>query len=415
MSYTTIVHATVVRPHADRAQLSVEANRTVVLKNGVVESIGNRLPETTGKVLNAGGRLVTPGLIDAHTHALFLGDRASEFCARATGASYLDIARDGGGILATVWPTRNGSAVDRRRRLRARLKRLLANGVTTAEVKTGYGLTRDDELKHMEELATLDEPDLPRVLPTLMAAHAIPPEAAGDPSGREKWVRTITDELIPEAAERALVGRVDAFVEETAYTPDEARIIARATRRANLALHLHVDQLSAGNGALLAAELHAQAAAHLEHTDPQGVAALAKAGTVAILLPTATLTAKEPLYAPARRLLSAGVAVALSTNLNPGTAPTESTALMFFLASVKLGLTPEETLWAATRGGARALGLDTGRLEPGSAADLVVWNAFDLAHLSYHAGINHVRQVILGGKLVLDRSVAADEACHGLL
>jgi imidazolonepropionase len=394
--------------------LEVTPGTTLVVREGRVAAIGGTVP-AGAETVDAGGRLVTPGLVDAHTHAMFLGDRASEFCRRAAGVSYLDIAREGGGIVATVGPTRLGPSAARLERTRLRLRRLLGNGVTTVEVKSGYGLSLELERAMLEELASLEAVDLPRVLPTLMAAHALPPEVAGDAAERAFWVRDICDRLVPEVASRKLAGRVDVFVEQSAYTPDEARLVAAAARAHGLALHLHVDQLTAGQGARLAAELGAQAAAHLEKTDADGVEALARGGIVAVLLPTATLAAREAGYAPARALVKAGVRVALATNLNPGTAPTESTSLTFFLAAVGLGLAPDEILWAATRGGALALALDdAGLVEVGGPADLVLWNARDLSHLAYHAAVNHVRTVWRGGRRVVDRPWVEGE-CDGTL
>lgn len=411
-----IVDATLVRPDPSGLCVRVEPGRSVVVADGRVAKVSDA--PVAGLVrVEARGRLLSPGLVDAHTHATFLGDRAAEFCARAAGASYLELAEAGGGIAATVRATRAGTPEERLSRTRVRLRRLAANGVTTVEVKTGYGLSAAHELALLEELAQVQAADLPRLLPTLMAAHAFAPElgSPAPPEARAAWVRTIADALVPEAARRGLAGRVDVFVEQTAYSHDEARTIARATRAAGLDLHLHVDQLSSGEGAELAAELGAKAVAHLERTTAQGISALARAGTVAVLLPTATLAAREPRYAPARALVEAGVPIALSTNLNPGTGPTESTSLMFFLAAVALGLRPEEWFWAATRGGARALGLEAGLLEEGAAADLVLWNAGDLAHLAYHAAVNHVACVWRAGRVLVDRAAAAEADCDGML
>jgi imidazolonepropionase len=408
-----IVNATLVRPDRDRVSVRCERG-DVVVRAGRVESLGSA-PDGLARV-DAEGRLVTPGFVDPHTHATFLGDRSAEFCARAAGASYLELAQRGGGIVATVGPTRCGSRDARVERLRARLARLAQNGVTTVEVKSGYGLDEATELALLEELAGVDDPLLPRVLPTLMAAHALPPEFGAHPSQaqRAQWVDAIVHRLIPETARRRLAARVDVFVEQAAFTQAEAERIAAAARTHGLALHLHVDQLTAGAGAQFAARVGAQAVAHLERTDESGVMALAASGAVAILLPTSTLAAREPGFAPARALVDAGVPVALSTNLNPGTGPTESTSLMLFLASVGLRLTPEESLWAATRGGARALGIEAGLLEPGADADLVLWNAREPSHLAYHAAVNHVRTVWRAGRVVAERPQAALD-CDGVL
>ena len=412
----TVRRARAVRPARDGQRLTITEDATIVVEGGRIVSIEPNGDVPAGsQVLDAGGRLLTPGLVDCHTHAHFLGDRAAEFCARAAGATYLELAKRGGGIRATVTATRGGASVDRVSTLRTRLQRLAIHGVTTVEVKTGYGLSAAHELAFLAEIRSAEAPGLPRVTPTLLAAHALPPEVQ-TASEREAWIRTVAEEIIPEAARKSLTSRVDAFVEQTAYRPDEARTIARAAREHGLSLHLHVDQLSDGGGAALAGELGAQAAAHLERTSDAGIVALRAAGTVAVLLPTATLAAGEPGYAPARRLVDAGVPIALATNLNPGTGPTESTALMFFLAALGLKLTPEEILWGATRGGALALGArDGGLLEPGVPGDLVLWNAFDLAHLPYHAAVNHVRWVMKEGRVIVDRSAEADAGCEGAL
>jgi len=419
MSGFVLRHARLARTHPERVAIAWVDDATVVVRDGKVVAVGaGGLPgvDVSGlRELDARGALVTPGLVDAHTHAWFLGDRATEFCARAAGASYLELAKLGGGIAATVRATRTGSAEQRRERARLRLRRLAGQGVTTVEAKSGYGLSVELELAALEELSALRDPELPRLSTTLLAAHAIPPECT-TPESRRDWLTRVTDELTPEVAGRGLAERVDIFVEQSAYTADEARQVAASARRSGLGLHMHVDQLTAGRGAELAAELGAQAVAHLERVGDEGIAALAKAGVVAVLLPTATLAAREPAYAPARRLLEAGVRPALATNLNPGTAPTESTALMFFLAAVGLQLTPEESLWAATRGGALALGLpQAGLVEPGCPADLVLWNCADAAHLAYHAAINHVRLVWREGRLIVDRTESAEADCDGML
>jgi imidazolonepropionase len=282
-------------------------------------------------------------------------------------------------------------------------------------VKSGYGLSGESELALLEDINSLASPLLPRLFPTLLATHSIPPEVTS-PEQRAAWVEQIAKKLIPEVRRRGLASRVDVFVERSAYTTDETRLIAAAARANGLALHLHVDQLTDGGGAALAAELGAQAVSHLERVSQEGITALARSAAIAVLLPTATIAAAEPRYAPARALIDAGVRLALATNLNPGTAPTESTSLMFFLAAVGLHLTPAEILWACTRGGALALGaLDLGLLEETGPADLVLWNAYDLAHLPYHAGVNHVAQAWRGGQLVVDRSAEADHACDGHL
>lgn len=430
MSRTAIVHATALLPSPDRfGQVDVLPDATVLIESGRISRIESGLPPPADfECVDAEARLLTPGLVDCHTHAVFLGDRAEEFALRASGASYVELAKRGGGIAATVTPTRAGPSALRLETARTRLKRLAAQGITSVEVKTGYGLSIDHERELLEELSDLsgasgstgesrrwdaDDATLPRVFPTLLAAHAVPPEAK-TPQQRAAYVDAIATDLIPDAARRDLTRRVDVFVDDAGFTADEARIIAAAARSHGLALHLHVDQTSDGGGAALAAELGAQAAAHLEYTGETGIRALAGAGTIAVMLPTATLAARVNRFAPARELVTAGVRLALSTNLNPGTGPTESISLAFFLAAVSLGLSPEEILWAATRGGALALGEpELGLMREGGPADLVLWNATSLAHLPYHAAVNHAALVLKAGQPIADRRLFVE--CTGTL
>jgi len=409
-----ITHARLVRTEPDRMRVHVLDDASVLVRDGRIEAIHHQGSFPGIEKIDARGRLLTPGLVDCHTHANFLGDRAAEFAARASGTSYLDLATQGGGIRATLAPTRAGTQFERLSRLRTRLARLAQQGVTTVEVKSGYGLTADTELELLRDLQVVASTKLPAVSPTLLAAHTIPPEVT-DADARTRWVDTICDRLIPEAARLGLARAVDVYVEQTAYTPDEARRIAAAAKTQGLALHLHVDQLTDGEGAALAAGLNAAAAAHLERSNPEGIRTLARSGTVAVLLPTATVAAREPGFAPARALVDAGVPIALATNLNPGTAPTESFALTFFLAATGLQLRPEEILWAATRGGAKALGLaEAGLVDVGGPADLCLWNTDTLAHLPYHAGVNHLRTAWRAGVVIADRPHAELE-CDGRL
>jgi imidazolonepropionase len=350
------------------------------------------------EVVDAGGRLVTPGLVDSHTHLVFAGDRSGELALRARGLDYLAIAAAGGGILSTVRATRAASREELVAGALARARRLLAEGVTTVEVKSGYGLSLEHELRLLEVVDDVRHAlwSSVRVVPTLLAAHAVPPE--GD---RGRWVDRIATELVPEVARRGLAASCDAFVERGAYGLDEARRVLEAGARHGLVPRLHADQLSAGGGARLAAELGCASADHLEHVDDEGIAALARAGTVAGLLPTATLWLGLDRWAPARRLLEAGVPLALATNANPGSAPSESASLALGLACARLGLTPAEALVAFTAGGARSLRLgDVGRIAPGLEADLVVWGCRTVEHLAGHPGVPHARRVLRRGRTV---------------
>jgi len=352
--------------------------------------------------VDARGRLVTPGLVDSHTHLVFGDDgaREAEFALLAAGGTYEQIARQGGGILATARATADASEEALLWSAVARARRLLAGGVTTVEVKSGYGLSVPGELRLLRvirEVARSLAGEM-TVVPTLLAAHAVPPEHAGD---RGRWLRQVTEELVPQAADEGLAGYCDAFVASTAFSLEEARTVLTAGKERGLVPRLHADQLGADGAAELAAELGASSADHLEHVDEAGVAALAGSGTVAGLLPVSTLFTRGRRYAPGRRLLDAGASVALSTNVNPGTAMSENVGLTFSLACLENGLTPAEALVAFTQGGARALRLaDAGRLAVGEEADLVVWGARSPDHLAWHMGVNHALLVVKAGRVV---------------
>jgi imidazolonepropionase len=361
--------------------------------------------------LDAAGALVTPGLVDSHTHLVFAGERAGEFALRCAGKSYLDVAFSGGGISATTRATRAASSEDLRRSAERRALRLLAQGVTTIEVKSGYGLSVEEELRSLRVIEALARGLWTRVtiVPTLLA-HAVPPERAGD---RDAWVRELCEVLVPAAAAEKLATSVDAFAEAGAFTIDEARRILEAGRRAGLATRLHADQLTAGGGARLAADLGCASADHLEEIDDAGIEALARAGVVAGLLPLSTLFLGSDRYAPGRRLLDAGAPVALATNLNPGSAMSENAGLILSLGCLKLGMSPAEALVAMTVGGARSLRRpDLGRIAPGAEADLVVWGCGSLEHLAWHMAVNHALVVVKRGRVVHEATAEAAVDCR---
>lgn len=358
----------------------------------------SRLPGC--RVVDAGGGLVTPGYVDAHTHVVFGGDRAREFGLRCGGATYQEIAAAGGGIVATVHATRAASREELCAAALPRLRRLLAEGVTTCEAKSGYGLSFEAEWKLLEAIRDLGAAQPVELLPTVLPLHAVPPEARESAAAREAWLSRVVEELVPAAAEARLARFADAFG-EGGFTDAEVRRLAAAAARAGLPLRLHVDQLAPVRGAELAAELGAITADHLETVSPEGIAAMARAGVAAGLVPTSTLYLKCPAYAPGRALVAAGVRLCLGSNVNPGSAMTESFSLALGLACLGNGLTPAEAFLAATADGAAALGLgDRGRLVPGLLADLVVHGAGDVDHLAYHLATSHVRAVIKAGRVV---------------
>jgi len=344
---------------------------------------------------DAGGRLVVPGLIDCHTHLAFGGWRADEFEQRIQGRSYLEIAAAGGGIASTVRATRAADTGELAVRAARVLAGMLELGVTTVECKSGYGLDRDHELRLLQVYAQLGRTAAQRLVPTLLAAHVVPPEFRGR---REAYVRLVIDEIIPAAARERLARCCDVFVESSAFSVDEARRVLLAGRAAGLAPRLHADQLSASGGAELAAEVGALSADHLEWVTPAGIAALHRAGVVAVSLPIATLYLGQRAL-PARGLIEAGVAVAVATDFNPGSAPSWHLPLALTLACTLQRMTPAEALKGATLYAARALGLEAeaGSLEPGKAADFALVDAADPREWLYHFRPNAGVETVVGG------------------
>lgn len=372
--------------------------------DGAVERDGAR-------VLDARGGLVTPGLVDSHTHLVFAGERAGEFALRCTGRSYLDTAISGGGISVTTRATQAASDASLLESAVARARRLLAQGVTTIEVKSGYGLTPETELRLLRIIHELAH-SLWRevtIVPTFLA-HAIPPERQED---REAFVAELCERVIPAVAKEKLAVSCDVFLEEGAFTVDEARRILDAASGRGLVPRLHADQLGAARGAELAVETGCASADHLEHVDDEGIAALARAGVVAGLLPLSTLSLGSERYAPARQLLAAGVPIALASNLNPGSAMSENVALVLSIACLKMRLSPAEALIAFTAGGARSLRRgDLGRLAPGCEADLVLWGCSSVEHLAWHMAVNHALVVVKRGRVVHEALPGAAVDCR---
>jgi len=345
---------------------------------------------------DAAGRLVIPGLVDCHTHLAFGGWRADEFELRILGSSYQDIAARGGGIVSTVNRTRGLNPAALVLRCRDFLSGMAALGVTTVECKTGYGLDLAGELKLLQVYATLASEGPQRIVPTLLAAHTIPPEYDGH---RDDYIALITDRIIPAA--RGLARFCDVFVEEGAFTIEEARRILMAGRDAGLRPKLHADQLSRGGGAELAAELGAASADHLEHIGASGIDAMRRAGVVAVSLPIASLYLRQP-ATPARALIEAGVLVAVATDFNPGSAPSYHLPLALTLACTLQRMTPAEALKGATSIAARAIAVEDqcGSLEPGKAADFAVIDAPDVNHWLYHFRPNACVRTVVAGRTI---------------
>lgn len=349
-----------------------------------------------------GGTLV-PGFVDPHTHLPWAGSREEEFAARLAGKSYQEIAAAGGGILSTVASTRRASEDELTANVHRRLDWMLFSGTTTAEAKSGYGLTLEDELKQLRAIRDASASHPVDLVPTLLAAHEFPPEYRQD---RARYVDLICEEIIPATAAEGLARFCDVFCEKGVFDPAESRRVLETGVRHGLAPRLHADEFVDSGGAELAAELGALSADHLMAVSDAGIEALAGSGVTAVLLPGTSFFLMKHKYAPARRLVEAGVPIALATDCNPGSSHTESMPMIFVLAVIELGLSIEESLTAATLNSACCLGLgnEIGSIEPGKRADLVLLDAPNLLHLAYHYGVNPVAAVVKGGRVVVRTS-----------
>jgi imidazolonepropionase len=350
------------------------------------------------RVLDAGARWITPGLVDCHTHLVYAGNRAHEFEQRLAGVTYAQITRAGGGIHATVRATRAASEDELVAVSRPRLAALAAEGVTTIEIKSGYGQDTATEMKELRAARRLAAACNVDVRTTLLAAHALPPEFNGR---RDGYLDLVCGEMIPAVAAEGLADAVDAYCDTIAFTPGETRRVFVAAQAHGLRVKLHADQLSDQNGAALAAEFSALSADHLEYTSEAGVAALARAGTVAVVLPGAFYALRETRRPPLAVLRGRGVPIAIATDCNPGTSPVTSLLLMLNMACTLFNFTPEEALAAATRHAARALGFaDRGVLAAGQRADIALWDIETPAELAYRIGANPCAGVVRAGAVV---------------
>jgi imidazolonepropionase len=392
------------RRGAEMRDAGVRHGVAVGVRGDVIAAVGP-LPALEREFADAervdcGGGLLMPGWVDSHTHALFGRPRFDEQELRAAGLDYMEIARRGGGIHASVRDLR-GRGEDELYALAApRLRRLASYGTTTVEVKSGYGLSVDDELTSLRVIARLAR-ELPlRLVPTWLGAHEIPLEHRGSPGGRSAYLRMLVDEMLPRVADERLAQFADVFCEPGVFTVEESRQVLTASRAAGLALKLHADELSGAGGAELAAELAAVSADHLAAVSDAGVAALAASRTVATLLPGTMLFLGKTKQAPARALLDAGAAVALASDFNPGTSPTVNFPLMLTLAVSQLRMSAAEAVLAGTVNGAAALDLAArvGQIAPGFSADLALYDAEDVRELPYWYGDRRCRASWTRGK-----------------
>jgi len=391
-----LTDARIATMRADAPDYGVIEDGAIAVAGGEIAWIGPRaeLPENTvGSTRSLGGRWVTPALIDCHTHLVFAGDRSGEFEERLRGASYEDIARAGGGIMSTVRATRDASADELYANALPRVQALAAEGVGTIEIKSGYGLNIESELKMLSVARQLGEATDVTIRTTLLAAHTVPPEFKDK---ADAYIDLICEELLPEVVAGKLADAVDAYCESIAFSPDQvARLFERATEL-GLPVKLHADQLSDGGGAALAAEFKALSADHLEYTSAAGVAAMADAGAVAVLLPGAFLTLGETQLPPLDALRSNNVPIAIATDCNPGTSPICSLRNSMMLAARLFRLTPEECLAGTTRVAAAALGFDDrGTLEAGKRADIAVWDVSHPRELAYWIGTPQLAELLL--------------------
>ena len=377
----------------------------VAVRDGRIAWLGPRaeLPASwrAARQHDCQGLWLTPGLIDCHTHLVHAGSRAGEFEQRLNGVSYEAIAQAGGGIVATVRATRAASEEQLTAQSLHRLKRLVAEGVTRVEIKSGYGLTTADESKMLRVATRLAELAKVRVSRTFLGAHALPPEYAGR---ADDYIQLVCEEMLPAIACEGLADAVDAFCERIAFTPEQTARVFAAAQALGLPVKLHADQLSNGGGAALAARHGAISADHLEYSSAASIRAMARAGTVAVLLPGAFYMLRETKLPPVARLRKAGVRMAISTDCNPGTSPCTSLLLMLNMACTLFRLTPLEALQGVTCHAAAALGVEheAGRLRPGLCADFALWDITRPAQLAYALGANPCVGRVLGGVLVHD-------------
>lgn len=401
-------------------QLQIIEDGSVWLEDGIIQFVGkddevaqiykDRLNEA--EIIDAAGKLVTPGLVDPHTHLVFAGSRENEFSMRLEGATYMEIMNNGGGIYATTNATREATHQTLFEESKKRLDQFLLHGVTTVEAKSGYGLSLEHEIKQLEAARYLHEKHPVDIVRTFMGAHAIPSEFSDN---SEEFVDYVIRDMIPEVARRKLAEFNDVFCERGVFTPDQSKRILEAGLQHGLLPKIHADEIEPYKGAELAAEIGAVSADHLLKASDKGIAALAEKGVIAVLLPgTAFFLMAES--ANGRKMIDAGVPVALSTDCNPGSSPTVSMPIIMNLGCLKMGMTPAEVLTAATINAAHAInrGKEIGSIEKGKKADITIFDVPNYLVLQYRYGMNHVHTVIKDGEVVVDggRFVCGNTRIH---
>ncbi|MFH0990662.1 MAG: imidazolonepropionase [bacterium] len=385
------------------SDLCVIEDGAVYCSDGIIQWIGptkeftGTLPEEAD-VIDADGRIALPGFVDAHTHLLFGGSRENEFAMRASGKSYQEIAAQGGGIMSSVRATRAATKKELKKSAGKRLDDMMQYGTTTAEIKSGYGLDFDSEIKMLEAIHELSREHLMTISSTFLGAHAVPPEFR---EKREEYIHEVITNMLPYIAKRKLAEFCDVFCESGYYSVAESRIILETAHTLGLKCKLHADEFNALGGTELAAELHAVSVDHLEHISESGIECLKNSNTVAVVLPGVSFFLKNP-YAPARKIIDAGIPLAIASDFNPGSCMSFSMPLMMTIACTSMGVSPEEAITAATLHGAAALGLadQVGSIEPGKQADIILYDAPHYNFLAYHFGTNLVTTVIKRGTIL---------------
>ncbi|HHW74404.1 MAG TPA: imidazolonepropionase [Firmicutes bacterium] len=404
---TVAGHSKKAKRGRDLGELAIISGGAVAVRDGLITAVGKtgavmEQIELTGdgRIIDAGGKVVLPGLVDPHTHLVFAGSREDEFEMKIKGSAYLDILAQGGGILSTVRSTRAAGESELAGIGKKYLAEMLSQGTTTAEVKSGYGLTTDDELKQLRAIQALRDGQPVELVATFLGAHAIPEEYKENP---EAFVGLIIDEMLPAVSRAGLAECCDVFCEEGVFSVEQSRRILQAAQRRGFKLKLHADEITPLGGAELAAELGALSADHLVAITRQGIEKLAASQTVAVLLPATTFCLMGEKYAPAREMIDAGVAIALAGDFNPGSSPVNSLPVVMGIACRQLKLTPAEALAAVTINAAHAIGraISVGSIEVGKKADLVIFDAHDYRSIAYRLGTNLVEKVIKSGCLVV--------------
>lgn len=390
-------HGTAAKGGAAQGDIELISDAAIAVTGDAIAWVGlSDDAPACDRVIDAGGQLVTAGLVDCHTHLVFGGWRQHEIAQKLAGVPYLDILKAGGGILSTVQSTRDATPQQLYDKASAILDDMLSMGVTTCEAKSGYGLEPETEFKQLEVMRRLDNTHAVDVVSTFMGAHAVPPEYAGD---RMRYIDLLCDTLLPQIAARGLAEYCDVFCEEGVFSADECRRILQTAKTHGILPKIHADEIESIGGALLAADVGAISAEHLIRTQKPAMRAMAQAGVIGVLLPTTSFYLDKP-YAQARDMLDAGMALAVATDFNPGSSPNCNLQLSMTAACLKYRMTPAETLTAVTLNAAASIGRADriGTIEPGKKADLVVWRAPDLDYLFYRLGANLAHTVIKNGK-----------------